>query len=194
VTRFYLVRHGANDFIGKRLAGRLAGVHLNDEGRTQAEQVAERLSQHSISRIFSSPLDRTLETAEPLARRLNIPVEISPAILEIDFGDWTGKTLDELSTMPDWKQWNLFRSGFRIPGGEHMADVQARMLTFIDEVRCKFQNENVALFSHGDPIKAALIYFLGAPLDLLPRIEIDPASVSIVAVDDWGPKVLSINS
>ena len=96
---FYLVRHGSNDYLGKALAGRLASVHLNDQGRAEAERLAAALAHKGIQRIFASPLERSRETAGPLARRLGIPVEISDEIHEVDFGDWAGKTMKDLESL-----------------------------------------------------------------------------------------------
>ncbi|HWH67867.1 MAG TPA: histidine phosphatase family protein, partial [Candidatus Sulfotelmatobacter sp.] len=96
MTIFYLIRHGENDWVGKAIAGRSPGVHLNAAGRQQAEQLAKQLAAHPIQQLFSSPLERARETAEPLARRLGLEVQIAPALTEMDFGQWTGKTLAEL--------------------------------------------------------------------------------------------------
>src|SRR5688572_9360317 len=98
---FYLVRHGNNDFLSKGLlAGRLPDVHLNEQGRSEAARLAETLAASGIQRIFSSPLERAFQTAEPTAKRLGLEIEITPEILEIDFGDWTGKAIRELDRDP----------------------------------------------------------------------------------------------
>lgn len=190
---FYFVRHGSNDSLGKTLAGRLKNVHLNDQGRAEAERTAMVLAKQGIERIISSPLERALETAEPLARRMGLTIEITPEILEIDFGDWTGKTMQELEASPAWKNFNLYRSGTRIPGGETMIEAQSRMITFLEKLRPENSNQAIALFSHGDPIKLVFAYYLGIPLDLFTRIEISPGSYSILRLENWGPQVLAIN-
>lgn len=191
---FYLVRHGTNDYLSKHLlAGRLPEVHLNDQGRAEAERLADTLNSSGIQRIFSSPLERAFQTAEPTAKRLGLQIEIAPEILEIDFGDWTGKAIRDLERDPGWKNFNLYRSGTRIPNGETMLEAQARMVAFVEKLQRENSGTAVALFSHGDPIKSVFAYFLGIPLDLFTRIEISPGSYSILRLETWGPQIVAIN-
>jgi probable phosphoglycerate mutase len=192
---FYLIRHGSTDLAGHTLAGRAAGVHLNAHGRAQAERLAERLAATPIQAVYSSPLERARETAHPLAARLRLTVTIDAAINELDFGDWTGRRIADLdsSAAPGWKPFNTFRSGTRAPGGEHMAEAQRRMVGALEQLRARHPGQHVALVGHADPIRATLAYFLGAPLDLMLRIEISPASISVIELADWGPRVLCVN-
>ena len=190
----YLVRHGSNDYLAKSLlAGRSPEVHLNEQGKAEAERVANTFSNIGIQRIFSSPLERALETAEPTAKRLGLEIEIAPEILEINFGDWTGRSLRELDRDPAWKNFNSYRSGTRIPNGETMLESQSRMVGFIEKILRDNPSQTVALFSHGDPIKSVLAYYLGIPLDLFTRIEISPGSYSILRLQPWGPQIVAIN-
>jgi broad specificity phosphatase PhoE len=190
----YLVRHGTNDYLAKALlAGRLPNVHLNDEGRTEAERLSTTLTTAGIQRIFSSPLERALQTAEPTAKHLGLQIEIAPEILEINFGDWTGKSLRDLERDPAWKNFNLYRSGTRIPNGETMLEAQTRMIAFLEKLHRENPNQTVALFSHGDPIKSVFSYYLGIPLDLFTRMEITPGSYSILRLETWSPQILAIN-
>jgi probable phosphomutase (TIGR03848 family) len=193
MATFFLIRHGLNDFVGNAIAGRKTGVHLNAAGKEQANRVAERLREAGISHIFSSPLERAKETAEPLARALKLEIEISDALLEIDFGDWTGKSFEELERLESWKKWNYFRSGNRVPNGETMSQVQARMVGEIERIRRKLPQGVVAVFSHGDPIKSVLAYYLGMPLDCMLRVETSPAGISEIVIDDWRVKVHRVN-
>ncbi len=193
MTTFLLIRHGENDLVGHAIAGRSSGIHLNDLGRQQAQRVAEALHDANISHIVSSPLERTRETAEPLAQKLGIQIEFSEALKEIDFGDWTGKKVSELDLLPEWKQWNTWRSIGRIPHGESMWEVQARVVGEIERLRRRFPAHKLALFSHGDPIRAAITYYLGMPLDMLLRLEISSASVTTLVVDDWHVRFHGIN-
>lgn len=190
---FLLIRHGHNDVLGKRITGRQPGVKLNDRGRAQAAALAARLADYGIGRIFSSPLERARQTAAPLARRLELPVEISEAIHEVDFGTWEGRTLDELAEDRRWRRFNQVRSVTRPPGGELMCEVQARMVGEIEALRGRYPGAVIALISHGDPIKTALAHYAGLPLDFIARLEVSPASVSVLSVEDWGPCVLGIN-
>jgi probable phosphoglycerate mutase len=189
---FYFVRHGFNDYLGKGLAGRLPGVHLNEQGRREAEKLALALADKGIERIISSPLERARETAAPLAKRLGLEIEISEGILEIGFGEWTGKSMAELDKSDHWKLFNAYRSGTRIPGGENMIEVQTRVVATLDKLR-RESTKCFALFSHGDPIRLALAYYLGVPLDLFTRIEISPGSYSLLRLEEWGAQILCMN-
>lgn len=194
MTTFFLVRHGANDLMKHTIVGRRAGVHLNEEGRYQAEQLARRLEPLGIHRIFSSPLERATETAEPLAGRFGLHVQIEERLNEIDFGDWTGSTLANLERLEHWRQWNVFRSRVRPPNGESMFEAQMRMISLITSLHEQFANDNIVLVSHGDPIRAALLYWLGMPVDLIHRLEVSPASTTTVVLDAWGVSIRCINA
>ncbi|EEF58740.1 histidine phosphatase family protein [Pedosphaera parvula] len=193
MTTLYLIRHAANDTIGVSIPGRTPGIGLNAEGRRQAESLATHLAKEPIQLIISSPLERSVETAMPLARKLNLDVEISDALLEVDFGDWSRQTLEQLNTVPKWGLWNSFRSGQRVPNGEMMIEVQARMVGAVQLLHAEYPNGTIALFGHGDPIRSVLAYYLGVPLDLFQRIELSPAAVSILTLDDTAPKILCMN-
>jgi probable phosphoglycerate mutase len=194
VSTFYLIRHAENDWVGKRIAGWLPEVHLNEQGRAQAEVLAERLARSGIGAIYSSPLERAVETAAPLARRLGLEVQTSDAIGEVHFGDWTGCDLAALEADPRWRWFNTFRSGARIPGGELMIETQTRFVAELERLRDREPGGTVAVVSHGDPIKAALAHYAGIQLDLFHRLEISPASVSVVVLEEWGPRLLRINA
>ncbi len=181
--------------LGNALAGRKPGVHLNAAGRAQAEKLAERLAGVPIDVIYSSPMERTRETAEPTAAKLGLDVHICDGIIELDLGDWTGAGYRELMDSPVWRQFNSFRSGTRIPGGHELTvEVQARMAREMENLRARHPDSIIALFSHGDPIKTAIAHYLGIPLDYILRFTIDPASVSVISVEDYGPRILCINN
>lgn len=193
MTTFLLIRHATNDTVGKSIPGRTAGVHLNEEGKAQAAALAVRLSRVPMTAIYSSPLERARETAEPMARQFNLEVQFSEGINELQFGAWMGRELEQLAPEPKWQQFNAFRSGTRIPGGELMLEAQARIVAELERLREQHPNETIAIVSHGDLIKAAIAHYAGIHLDLFQRIEISPASVSIIAVDDNGPRILKVN-
>jgi probable phosphoglycerate mutase len=194
VTTFYLIRHAQRAGDETMLAGRAAGLHLTSTGRAQAEQLARYLAREPIAHVLSSPIERARETAEPLARARGLVVDISPAITEIHAGAWTGRTFRELDAGDSqWRRFNRLRSLTRIPGGEAMADVQARFVGEMLRLCDAFPDEAIALVSHADPIKVALACFLGAPLDFYHRLQIDLASVSVVAFDDCGVSVRRLN-
>lgn len=193
MTTFLLVRHGANDFIGNTLVGRRPGVSLNDLGRRQADALAVRLGDVPIAAVYSSPLERTRETAAPLAARLGLDIRPLEGIHEIDPGDWAGRALDELRALPEWNAYCAYRSGTPCPNGETMLQVQARFVAALERLRVEHPGQTLALFSHADPIRIALAHYIGIPLDHVSRLDIAPASVSILALADWGPRVLRVN-
>lgn len=193
MTTFLLIRHGAHLLGGDLIAGRTPGVRLSPLGQEQARRMAERVARLPVAAIYASPADRTRETAELLAQALNLPVQVRESLNELDFGDWTGRSVMELRSVEGFTRWNGFRSGTRMPGGETMLEIQARMVGEMLRLREQHGEGCIALVSHGDVIKAALAWALGMPLDLLTRLEIGLASVSVVAVADYGPWVLCVN-
>jgi broad specificity phosphatase PhoE len=189
----FLVRHGDNDLVGHTLAGRKPAVELNALGREQAVQLGEQLSGCGITSIFASPQPRAVQTAEPLAHRLRLLVNVEPAFNEIDFGDWTGHVFAELETDERWRQWNSYRLGIRPPNGEMMVEVQTRFVLKIENLRAAMPNACIAVFSHADPIKSVLMYYLGMPLDHFQRLDIATASFSILNLGDWGARLAGFN-
>ncbi len=194
MTTFYLIRHGSTDFIGKVLVGRMPGIHLNAEGRNQAARLAERFSGIPISRIFSSPIERALETAEPLSRELGIAVRIAEEISEVEYGEWTGRAVSDLVDDPAWQRYSSFRTGAHVPGGESVLELQNRLAGWMETTRRAHPEERIAVVSHADPIRAALAHYIGLHLDMFHRVEISPASVSVVQVTDAGSSVLTLNN
>jgi probable phosphoglycerate mutase len=134
-----------------------------------------------------------METARPLSDKTGLKIETSPALIEIDFGDWTGLEFNQLEKTPTWREWNLFRSTTRIPNGEMMAEVQTRMICELQRIRAENRCARIAVFSHGDPIRASLMHFLGMPLDFVHRLEISPASISVLTLDDFGAQICRLN-
>ena len=194
MTTFLLIRHGHTDWIGRALAGHTAGVALSTEGRRQVARLAERLRQLTVAAVYSSPLQRTLETAEPIARIFGVSVEPRPRLIEVGFGEWTGMTMADLEKDPRWQQFNTLRSFTRAPGGDLMLDVQLRVVNELEDLRARHPGQTVAVVSHQDTIKAALAHYIGISLDLFHRFEIGPASVSIIQLAEWGPRILTVNN
>jgi broad specificity phosphatase PhoE len=176
-----------------RVAGRTQGIHLSGEGRDQAERLAKRLAGVALREIYSSPLERAIETAEPLARDRGMTVQVSNALAEIEFGDWTGRTLTDLESDIEWRRFNSYRAGTRIPRGELMIETQCRMVVELHRLRIEHNGETVAVVGHGDPIRAAIAYFVGIPLDFMLRFEISPASVSVLDLSEDGALLLVLN-
>jgi probable phosphomutase (TIGR03848 family) len=194
VTTFLLIRHATTDAVGRFLAGRRAGTHLNDAGRQEVRGLCDVLAGQLIGAICSSPLERARETAGPLAERLGLNLVVDEELTELDLGDWTGQTFEELGSDPRWRLFNTNRGGTRVPNGESMLEAQTRVVGYIEGLRDRHRDETVALVSHGDVIRAALLYYLGMPLDLFARIEISPASISVVQLHEHGPQVLAVNA
>jgi len=199
-TLILLVRHGTTPTTGKVLPGRARGLHLADGGRSQAEAVAVRIAQWAtppglkIAAVYASPLERTRETAAPIAAALGVKVTPERGLLECDFGEWTGRELKELSKLPEWTTVQRFPSGFRFPGGESFAGMQSRMIDTLGAICARHRGEAVVCVSHADPIKAAVADAMGTALDLFQRIVISPCSVTAISVGPTGPTVLAVNS
>jgi probable phosphoglycerate mutase len=192
MTRFLLVRHGAHDLLTRGvIAGRQSGVHLNALGEKQAKEIAEGLSTLPIEAIYSSPLERACETAALLAQRQSLPLQIANEFNEIDFGDWTGCAFAKLSNCLQWQQWNRFRSSTFTPSGDSMLAVQARVLAKMSQL-CS-HHSTVAVFTHGDVIRAVVAHFLGVHLDLLHRIQVGPGSTSLIEFDTTCVRVRCVN-
>lgn len=194
-TLLLLVRHGVTPTTGKVLPGRAPGLHLSDAGRAQADRVAERLGGLRVDAVYSSPLERAWETAEPTAARAGLGVKHDDGLLECDFGDWTGAALADVSALPEWRTVQHSPSTFRFPNGESFTEMQERVVGAIGSLCSVHRGGVVVCFSHADPIKAAVAHALGTPLDLFQRIVINPGSVSAISfVDGQAPAVLMVNS
>jgi broad specificity phosphatase PhoE len=193
MATFYLIRHGSNDLVAHTLAGRRPGIHLNAAGRAEAASLATALEYSGIEHIFSSPLERTRQTAEPLALKLKLPIQVAEGLLEINFGDWTNRKFADLESVPEWRKWNQYRTGGITPGGETFLQVQLRMVNEIETLRRKYPEGKIAIFSHGDPLRAVLLYYLGMSLDLFHRFEISPASCSIIELNGFGARLQCMN-
>jgi probable phosphomutase (TIGR03848 family) len=193
MTKFLLIRHATTAALGKSLSGRMQDVQLDVNGQQQARQLAKRLAALKIDAIYSSPLERTLETAAPLAEQMQLPCSVAEELVELDFGDWTNCSFTQLADDPTFKRFNTFRSITRIPGGETMQEAQTRLITGLERLAKKHPNEVVAVFSHSDMIKSAVAYYAGIHLDLFQRLEISPASVSVIDLFDDTARIVCIN-
>lgn len=194
VTYILLIRHGENEWVSSgKLAGRTPGVHLNEKGRDQAQQLAEMLAHQPIRAIYSSPLVRCLETAQPVAERLGLSVCEDPGLLEVDYGDWHARELKELGKLPEWQMVQHFPSSFRFPGGEALREVQQRSVAALERIAARHPNEVVALFSHGDVIRTTLAHYAGTALDLFQRVQISTASISTIGLFGGRPAILNMN-
>lgn len=196
MTSIYLIRHGENDYVGKgKLAGWLPGVHLNDNGRQQAQAIADLFKPIKLKAIYASPLDRTMETAQPLAEMKNQEVIPAPGIGEIHFGTWEGKRLKVLHKRKLWPVVQRTPSLARFPEGESFPEAQARAVAEVERLRANHlgQKDAFACVSHSDVIKLIVAHYLGLPLDLFQRLHVAPASITALWVDDHGSRLLFLN-
>ena len=195
-TLVLLVRHGQTPTTGTTLPGRARGLHLADKGHEQAAAAAERIRPlaDKVKAVYASPLERTQETAAPIAKAVKKRVRTDAGLIECDFGTWTGANLKDLAKLPEWKTVQRYPSGFRFPKGESFAEMQARITGAIDTLVARHPGATVVAVSHADPIKAAVAQALGTHLDLFQRIVISPCSITAILYTTTGPVVLSVNS
>ena len=193
MTVFHLLRHGEHGLLGRVLAGRMPGVGLTERGRAEIAAVAERLAGEPIAAIYASPLQRTRESAEIVAARLQLPIEFRDDVIELDFGEWTGAAFDSIRVDPRWEAWRTQRSLARIPGGESMREVQKRIVEALLDINERHPHQSVVVVSHGDVIRSALLFALGMPLDSYNSIEISQGGVSTLRIDAGGIRVLGLN-
>ncbi|MDP9418670.1 MAG: MSMEG_4193 family putative phosphomutase [Actinomycetota bacterium] len=190
-----LVRHGQTPTTGDLLPGRAPGLHLADAGVAQAEAVAERVAGlKRVDEVVVSPLERTRETARPIARARGLKAKVDRGLLECDFGEWTGRSLKELRRLPEWATVQRYPSGFRFPGGESFREMQLRITAALARLVERHPGGVVVAVSHADPIKAAVADALGTHLDLFQRIVVSPCSATVISYGAAGPSVLAVNS
>lgn len=193
MTDLLLIRHATNDWVGDRLAGWTPGVHLNASGRSQAAALADRLAAWPLSAIYCSPLERAVETAQPVAARRGLEVVIEADVGESRYGDWTGQALKDLAKTPEWLQVQVTPGLARFPNGESLGEMQARSVAAVERLRRLHPSGIVAIFSHADVIKAVTAYYAGLPLDLFQRLVVDTASITWLRFTPHGPRLLRLN-
>ena len=194
-TLVLMVRHGQTPTTGTTLPGRAKGLHLSDKGHEQAQRAADRIAAlKKVAAVYASPLERTRETAAPIAKARSLKVVAERGLLECDFGAWTGEKLAKLNKLPEWSTVQRYPSGFRFPDGESFIEMQTRMCSTIDRLVARHPGETIVAVSHADTIKAALAQALGTHLDLFQRIVVSPCSISAVLYGPGGPAVLAANS
>lgn len=188
-----LIRHALTDATGRSLTGWTPGVHLSEQGRGQAQALAQRLVPVPISAVYSSPLERCVETADPVAAQKRLSVTTADDLGEVRYGDWTGRTLAQLSRTRLWKTVQSSPSNARFPNGESLLEVQERAAKGIGLIAARHARGVVAAFSHGDVIRLLLAHYSGVHVDLFQRLVISPASVTAIALGDGVPRILRVN-
>lgn len=190
MTRIFLIRHGENEYTRTgRLAGWTRGVALNASGTQQALALAAYLAATPVHFIYSSPLQRALETAQPLAKSKHLRVRVLDALGEVRYGEWQGKSLKELRLRKLWRTVQERPSQMVFPGGEALRAVQTRAVDAVELLAARHAGQTVALFSHGDVIRVTMAHYLGTPLDLFQRIMIGTASISELNI---GPEHMAV--
>jgi broad specificity phosphatase PhoE len=193
MTTFLLIRHGETDAVGREIMGWRPGWRLNANGREQANRLANRLARRRLEAIYTSPLERAVETAAILAAPHGLEPRQNADFAEVRFGQWEGCKVGELERMEEWRRYNQFRSGVRPPGGELLVEVQTRVVRKLESLVPLHAGAEIAVVSHGDALRSALAFYLGIPLDLILRFEISPASLSVLELAEWGARVMSMN-
>ena len=193
MTTFLLIRHGLTDAVGKVMTGQEPGVHLNATGRDQAAALPERLNNVPLAAIYASPLERTRETAQPVADARGLPIQLEPRFLEVDFGGWTNRRFADLATDPHWQLYNAFRGVTRPPNGEGLIDVQVRAVDALLHLHERHPHDVVAVFSHADTLRAILLYFMGMPIDFVQRLDLSPARISVLQLGAGAPHIVQVN-
>jgi probable phosphomutase (TIGR03848 family) len=193
ITTLILVRHAVTAQTGPLLSGRAPGIPLSEDGHAQAKATAERLAALPIAAVYASPIERTTETAEAIAAPHGLEVRPLPGVLEADYGDWTGGKLTDLAKTDLWKTVQRSPSRARFPGGESIAEMQARMVVALEEVVGAHAGELFVVVSHADPIKSAIAHYTGVHLDLFQRIVVSPASVTAFQLSAHGAAMVKCN-
>jgi probable phosphomutase (TIGR03848 family) len=190
-----LIRHGENDFTKKhKLAGYTPHVHLNERGQSQAQALADALKDVTIKAIYSSPLERARETAQPIAAARGLEIEVEAGLLETNVGKWQGRSLAALRLQKAWKVVQSAPSRAQFPEGETFYECQARIVTALDSISRKYKPQDiVACVFHADPIKLAVAHYIGLPLDHFQRLSCDTGSLTALYVSESGANLIKLN-
>jgi probable phosphoglycerate mutase len=194
VTTVLLIRHAHTEAIGQRLSGRSPGVPLSAAGAVQADRLGRSLAAAPLAAIYSSPLERAVDTARAIAHYQPVSIRVCDALSEIDFGDWTGKSFAELADDPEWHTFNTCRSTAVIPHGESPIAVQQRIVAAVERLAALHPSQTIAIVSHADVLRSAVLHYAATPLDLYDRFEISPASITALTLSVDGPRLLYVNN
>ncbi len=191
-----LIRHGENEYVKTgKMAGRLPGVHLNEKGQKQAQTLGDALKDVPIKAIYSSPLERAIETAAPIASARKLQIIQEPDLMDADIGKWQGRSWRVLSLTKVWRIVQHAPSRFRFPEGESFPEIQTRISNVLESIIKKHNKPHdiVAVVFHADPIKLAVSHFLGLPLDNFQRLSCDTGSLTAIHAGDSGANLIKLN-
>ncbi len=193
MTIILLIRHGDTEYTGEKLAGRIDSP-LNVEGKEQSERIAVALKHLPIKAIVASPMIRTQQTALPLARLLNLDIEICEGLNQVNFGDWQGLSFEELDQNPEWQTFQENPATAKIPGGEDGNMVRERVSKAVLALAKQYSDDSIiACYSHGSIIRHTISHFIGLPLDNLNQIRVATASISTLRLIDNQGTLLHLN-
>ncbi|HET9908613.1 MAG TPA: histidine phosphatase family protein [Anaerolineales bacterium] len=191
-----LIRHGENEYVkSSKMAGRIQGIHLNEKGRKQAEALGEALKDFPITALYSSPLERAMETAQPIAQARKLEIFQDPDLMDTDIGKWQGRSWKVLSLTKAWKVVQNAPSRFRFPEGESFMEAQLRYANSLERIGNKHNKPKdiIAVVFHADPIKLAVSHFLGLPLDHFQRLSCNTGSLTMLHVSEMGANLITLN-
>jgi probable phosphoglycerate mutase len=192
-AKILLIRHASHLESGRILSGRRRDVSLSPEGLEQSEIVGDLLGVEQLAGVYSSPRERAYYTARDIAEPHAIKVDVVDSLDELDFGEWSGRSFDDLEGDPLWCAWNEARGSARPPGGESMAEASLRAVEAVEEIARRHPDEKVAIVTHSDIIRGLIAHYLGLPFDNVLRFDVDPASVSRLVIGGWGARIISVN-
>ena len=191
-----LIRHGENEYVKTgKLAGRLPGINLNEKGQKQAQALGEALKDVPIKAVYSSPLERAMQTAQPIAESHGLTIVQEPDLMDTHVGRWEGKSLKMLRLTNLWKIVQGAPSRFRFPEGESFLEAQARYVTALERIAGQHNKPRdiLAVVFHADPIKLAVAHFLGMPLDHFQRLSCDTGSVTALFIGAMSANLMKFN-
>jgi len=193
MTRVLLIRHGEADQVDVRLLGRTPDIHLTARGRSQARSLGISLRPGAPAALFTSPIERAVETAAEIGAQIGLTLSVLLELNELEFGGWAGKTFEELSALEEWHRFNSARAVTRPPGGESLRDAQMRSVSALRRVASAFPEGIIAAVTHADIIRAVLAASLSISLNEVWRVEIGFASVTAIEVAGRRSRVLIVN-
>ena len=193
MTTIYLVRHGVTSHTATKLSGRLPGVNLSADGRNEAEAVSATLAGVKFRAIYSSPIERTLQTAEIIAVPHGLDVQVIEDLAEVRYGRWTNRSYKALARTKLWERVQRWPSTARFPDGESLTEVQVRATAALERLSGAHPKAQICCVSHADVIRLVMAHYLGVHIDLFQRLVIGPASISVVMLGNEGPRVLAMN-
>jgi broad specificity phosphatase PhoE len=188
-----LVRHAHTTASDTWLSGRTPGIHLSDRGREELLRLRTQLMDMTLNAVYSSPLIRARETAGALATDHHLEFDVEDDLNEMDFGQWTGLAFDALQSDPRWREFNARRASAHVPDGERAGEVQRRIVMLLSRLAARHRSGTIALVTHAEIIRSAILWFSGRSLDDFHQCAIDTASVSGLHMAST-PRVVFVNS